>query len=585
MHIPTIIAALAAASLPSCVRADPNQKVTVGKTPSSTSFRFLDVRLTLPPGSLGALPIWLVVLIAVLIAAVVLAFGWLLWRKHKGNPETEEIYRMEHGASSRKGSDWSSTKKPSDPVFAEGSMLAEAGAGGSSSLSRSKSIRSARSGNSTRREHRNVETEPLPRKSSEYPSMDRRKAQLQASGRSSPSGQRTPQGVVLPPYARDDYDNSSIDEGSDVDFHVLAAARARAAGTGGLGLGSGFAGDIPAGSVIRIEEESLGTAIAGALGDDDRFGTMRSNRSARSDERSGTLTRSKSTAKPVDTGLDRSLSSKSNPSKSKRTASTRRTRDRSVDPSRPSSPPPTSPTYGQDTYREGPGPSIPPPPMYTITVEPPTPSTPTRMPSHDLYRQRSNKSLAQSDSLPRPSRPNHKDSSDQIRAHPRERSSSKHRARSASRRRGSSSSGDEDTPVSVLRANSRRRASSRHRSESRRRDRSRSPVEQDRSVRRERSRGQLHKESSASHLARSASRRDYPSGRSSPSGRGGSRRDDEDTPLATVALQALQQNLVQTSPTSPSSPSSPNRNLSMRKSRSQTKLRKERELQQQQRIM
>ncbi|KAJ3034797.1 hypothetical protein HDV00_004620 [Rhizophlyctis rosea] len=518
------------------------------------------------PVNLGGtvLPLWLVILLAIIIVGAVIAIIVLIYRRHAGNPESKEFIEMENGER-RKGNEW--TNKKGEPVFVEGSMLAEASGapGGSNTLSRSRSIRSARSGegNSVRRAQsrdksrdRRKDGDSLPRKSSEYPSMDRKRA---AAGRASPTGVRNAPPAVLPPYARNDVDNSSLDD-SDVDYHVLAAARARAAGTGGLGLGSGLSGGLPAGSVIRIEEESLGTAINNVLNDDERFATMRSNRSARSDERSGTLQRNKSAKSVPDTGLDRSLSGKS---KTKRSASQHNKRREGAG-DRPASPPPVGSESG---FYEASA-AIPPPPLYTITVDPPTP---TRNPSHDLMRQRSNKSLGtdKNGSLPRPSRARREDPSDQVR--PRERSQSRTRNQSTSRRRdgrrGSTSPSEDDTPSSVLRANSsRRRGTSRQRSSSRRRDASPEDSSK-RSVSKQRSAhsggGSLHHSASNTGLSRSASR--HQSGRSSPR-RGGAIEDDEDAPLATVALQALQQNLGASSPTSPS------RNVSMRKSRSNTKM-------------
>ncbi|KAJ3279714.1 hypothetical protein HK104_001221, partial [Borealophlyctis nickersoniae] len=320
-------------------------------------------------------------------------------------------------------------------------------------------------------------------------------------------------------FPDDDIDGDSVGS-SDVDTDVLAAARARALGQGGLGLGSGLSGGLPAGSVIKIEEQSLGAALA----DDDRFATLRSNRSSRSnnddpasEERSGTLTRSSKTGRTgqlAEEGrpLERSPSRKST---SKRSASVRRpARDARDDPPRGRSPLTPSPT-----------PDIPPPPGYTIHLDPQ---------SKDLQRSRSTRSTSgrdaehSRDSLGRRSRDRDRDRQ-RGREESAERGTSKGRNRSSSRNRRSSSrrptrsrdsSPDEDTiPISAV-------------------------------LHRQRSRGALGPSSSSnltvpsSSHSRSASRvRSTRAGeRQSP--RPQSAADDENAPLASVALQALQQSLV-----------------------------------------
>ncbi|TPX65783.1 hypothetical protein SpCBS45565_g04943 [Spizellomyces sp. 'palustris'] len=466
-------------------------------------------------GPIGVLPVWLVVILAIIIASLALGIGYLLWRRHHGDgggdPETVRPRRLQEAGSWRKR--WSRVEKEESSVpFRAGTILG--------ALSENENTR-----------------KPSVRKASKKPgdtlvdlSEDNERG-LERAGSTKKGGMladlaRKPTAASSRSKARSDVDHDPVTvfrPSTETLDNEDVLSTIKATGHGDLGLGSGFA-NMPLGSVIKIEEDLATPSTEDAQ---PMYPTMRSARSTRSTGTSNVEEKMLSTK-----AVGRSGTIRSNLSRK----SSKRSQRRDEDNSPPSSPvhlgsmllPPLTSDLGSLGSL---GDLIPPPPTY-IASRDNTGDTLSRSASRS-DRHHASRSRARS-------RSRQPKGGDDSRDEDRERGKKRHASRSrtrdpqstrlSNRPTLSSRTSDSDSDIPLSRTVSRKSvhdssAKDLHRSQS-----TGGPARRSVSTRKPKSNhADLGSRSSHANLKAKVSDSD----------------DAEDsTPLASVVLQALQQNMA-----------------------------------------
>ncbi|KNC98909.1 uncharacterized protein SPPG_05873 [Spizellomyces punctatus DAOM BR117] len=226
-------------------------------------------------GPIGVLPVWLVIIIAIILAALVSGFGYLLWRRYRGDRVDPEIGLSRFRESGNWKKRWSRAVKPSpSSPFRAGTILGgdpvDGGRGESSHGKSQIRIGSAKLGKANGEVH----SETGPAKPSD--SLSRGRSRRRRSLERAASRKGAPQGgeVTSPAYLQRQRTAASSHGMSDRDIALVAAttnfrdstetlepdedilSMMKASGRGDLGLGSGFV-DLPTASVVAIEEEKI----------------------------------------------------------------------------------------------------------------------------------------------------------------------------------------------------------------------------------------------------------------------------------------------------------------------------------------
>lgn len=214
--------------------------------------------LTHITGPIGVVPIWLVALIAVILACFLTGFIYLLWRRHRGHPVDPEI-----GTSRfRESGNWRNrlsrvSIRGETGLFRAGTMLGggldkNTGKEGKKSKLDGLRVDVERGSGFTARDS-------LSRtKSKRGRSVERSQSTRQPSARakSVDKSQKSPKSPTSPHIQQLKQSQSEYTRPSSESFdpnQVLSMMKA--GGHGDLGLGSGFS-DIPLGSVVAVEEEA-----------------------------------------------------------------------------------------------------------------------------------------------------------------------------------------------------------------------------------------------------------------------------------------------------------------------------------------
>ncbi|KAI8918449.1 hypothetical protein DFJ77DRAFT_294501 [Powellomyces hirtus] len=248
-------------------------------------------------GPIGVLPMWLLVVIIIILVGLCGAFGYLFWRRAHGSGDVESVpAAVARGNRFRESGNWKKRfsrvmkeeEQQQSEIFREGTILAEL-----SNAQRNPTERKLNRAGSGRKPG-----EPLVTLTpNERPAIDRQLTSDGPSRSNTRSGhlvdiQRKPttqssRSAVGHSSRRDAESARSAGSSGDTlnDEHDLLSSF-RANGHGDLGLGSGFS-NVPISSVIKIEDEvpePVPLLSTSPPADSSMFPTMRSTRSGRSGE-------------------------------------------------------------------------------------------------------------------------------------------------------------------------------------------------------------------------------------------------------------------------------------------------------------